>query len=169
MPIQRVIAFINNKYQEYVAKDISTGPADAGQLVALNAAGQLSDTMMPTGFVAEVGTALASEALAAGNWCNVYNNAGTPNVRKADASVAGKQANAFVLGSFANGVTATFYVAGINNAVTGQVAGPVFLSTTPGGSQTTAPTVAGQVAQQIGEAISATQVAFNPMMPLSRA
>lgn len=169
MPIQRVVQFLNNKYQEYVAKDVSAGVGDAGHLVALNSFGQIDNTMMPTGILAEVGTALASEALTAGNFVQVYNNAGVPNVRRADASTVGKQANAFVLSSFASGATATVYVAGINNAVTGQVAGPVFLGTTPGGVQTTAPTVAGQVAQQLGEAISATAISFQPQMPLSRA
>lgn len=169
MPVQRVVQFLAGKYQEYVAKDISAGAADAGQIVALNAAGQVDSTMMPTGILAEVGTALASEALTAGNFVQVYNNAGVANVRRADASTTGKQSNSFVLASFASGATATFYVAGINNAVTGQVPGPVFLSTTPGGVQTTAPTVAGQIAQQVGEAISATAISFQPQMPLSRA
>jgi len=155
---------------EVAANQVSAGAGDAGKIVALDATGRIDTSMMPTGIGADTAAITTSEALAAGDFVNVFNNAGTPNVRKADASVAGKEAMGFVLAAFGAAATATVFFEGTNTQVTGQTAGKVFLSaTTPGKTTSTAPATAGQVVQVVGFATSATTVNCQIELPITLA
>jgi hypothetical protein len=170
MATQRVLAIIGGKVMEYIAAITSSGVASSGQLVALNAAGQVDLTMMPTGIGADVVTVTASEALAAGAFVNIWSNAGVFAARNADGSTTGKEAHGFVLAAVASSGSATVYLSGFNNAVTGQVPGLVFLSaTTAGGSATAGASAAGQTYQQLGMAISPTSIQFDPQASVVRA
>lgn len=139
----------------------SSGAASAGKRVQLNSAGHVDVTMLPSGVGPITATVLTSEALAAGAWVNVYNNAGTANVRNADATTSGKECSGFVLSAFGSGVQATVYSSGLNTAVTGQTPGKIFLSTTAGAGSSTPPAATGNVVQLLGVAISPTSVAYN--------
>ena len=48
MGVQRVLALVGNAIAEYVGLQIGAGAASAGQLVALNAAGAVDVTMLPS-------------------------------------------------------------------------------------------------------------------------
>lgn len=110
---------------------------------------------------------VASEALAAGNIVNVWNDAGTPKVRKADATAVGKEAQGFVLSAVASGATAAVYFSGKNTAVTGLSPGAtLYLGTTPGAVTATAPGAVGNVWQVIGEAYSGTGLNFQKQLPI---
>lgn len=146
-------------------KNTSAGAGDSGKLVALDAAGRIDSTMMPVGIGADTATVTTSEALAAGDWVNIWNNAGA-RVRKADATTSGKHAMGFVLSGYGSAVAATVYFEGTNTSVTGQTPGDVFLSTTAGLGVTTAPSGSGNVVQAIGVATSATSVNFQYNRPL---
>ncbi|QEL64794.1 hypothetical protein OTERR_13180 [Oryzomicrobium terrae] len=148
------------------AKNASAGAADAGKVVQLDSTGRIDNSMMPVGIGADTAIIPASEALAAGDYVNIWNNAGSFNVRKADATTAGKEAHGFVLAAVSNGANATVYFEGSNTQVTGQAAGNVFLSTTPGLGSATAPTGSGNVVQRIGFATSATAVNFQSQTPV---
>jgi hypothetical protein len=138
------------------------GAGDANKIPQLDAGGRLATAMMPTGIAADTAAVVASEALAAGDYVNVWNDGGTPKVRKADGSTTGKEAHGFVIAGFASAATATVYFEGSNNQVTGQTAGNVYLSAaTAGLGTTTAPSTAGQVVQRLGFATSATNVNFD--------
>lgn len=114
---------------------------------------------MPTGIGADVAVVDASENIAAGDFVNIWNDGGAAKVRKADASAAGKEAHGFVLAAVTSGNPATVYFEGTNDQVTGQTAGPVYLSATvPGAATSTPPSTAGQVVQRIGVATSATSI-----------
>ena len=102
--------------------------------------------MMPVGIAADTKAITTSEALAAGDFVNIWNSSGA-KVRKADASVAGKEAHGFVLAAVGSGNPATVYFEGTNTQVTGATPGPVFLSTTPGLSTSTSPSGAGNSLQ----------------------
>lgn len=170
MATQRILAFIAGKIQELIPAASSAGAASAGQVVALNNAGTIDVTMMPSGVGPDTATLPATEAIAAGAYVNVFSNAGVFSVRNADGSTAGKQADGFVLAAIASGGTGTVYLAGINTAVSGQVPGLVYLSASNIGAGATAgATVAGQTYQQLGLAISATAVQFDPQLPIIRA
>lgn len=150
------------------AVQTSTGASDAGKIPALDATGKFDVTMMPVGIAAETDTATASEALSAGDFVNLYAATGF-KVRKADASVAGKYANGFVLAAVSNGAVATVYrISQLNNQRTGMTPGAMqYLSvTTPGAAQETVPTVDGQVIQSLGIASSATSLIFAPSTPV---
>jgi hypothetical protein len=79
-------------------------------------------------------------------------------VRLADATTAGKQAHGFVLSAVTQAANATVYFEGNDNAITGAVAGNVYLSTTPGGFTSTPPATTGNVVQKVGVATSATSI-----------
>lgn len=146
-------------------KNTSAGAGDAGKVVQLDASGRIDNSMMPVGIGADTQTITASEALAAGDWVNIWNSTGA-KVRKADGTSAGKEAHGFVLQAVSNGASATVYFEGTNTAVTGQTPGVVFLGTTAGLGSPTAPSGSGNVVQRIGFATSATTVNFQSQPPV---
>jgi hypothetical protein len=148
----------------------SAGAGNDGDLVALDSTGRIDSSMMPVGIGAETKSVLASENLAAGDWVNLYDNAGTLNVRKADATTDGKPADGFVLAVVASAANATVYTDGINTQVSGLTAGStVFLHTTAGLSTQTAPSTAANAVQRVGKALSATEVVFERGEPVTLA
>lgn len=169
MAIQRVLAIVAGKVQEYVATQVSAGAGSAGAIPALNNSGMLDVSMLPSGVGPDTVTLTASETIAAGAYCNIWSNAGAFAVRNADASTTGKQADGFAVAGITSGASGTIYLAGINTSVTGQVPGLVYLSATAGQGATSGATAAGQTFQQIGLALSATSVQFDPSAPIVRA
>ncbi len=162
MPGNKYVSNSAGELVEVVSLQASAGAGDAGKIPALDVNGRLDVTMMPSGVGAENAVITASEALNAGDFVNVYNNAGTPNCRKADATNPAKKANGFVTAAVASAGAATVYTDGKNTAVTGLTAGDVFLSAvTPGGVAATAPSASGQIAQKLGVAVSATVINSN--------
>ena len=148
----------------------SAGAGSAGRLAALDSAGRLDASMMPTGIGADTAAIVASEALAAGDLVNIWSNGGTANVRKADASTTGKDAHGFVLVAVASAGTATVYFDGTNTQVTGLTPGVQFLSAaTPGKSTGTAPTTSGGIVQRVGFAVSAAALNFQSNNPIGLA
>jgi hypothetical protein len=157
-------------FREVLALVASAGAGDAGKIVALDGTGRLDPSVMPVGIGADTQVVQATEALAAGDWVNIYNVTGNARCRKADATVAGKQADGFVLAAVANAANATIYMEGTNTGVTGQTPGPVYLHTTPGlGVTGPGPAGAGNISQQIGVATSATTVNFSRSQPVTLA
>lgn len=152
---------------EQAASQSSAGAGDAGKIVALGSDGRLDLSMMPTGIGPDTATIVASEALSAGDLVNIWNDAGAFRVRKADASTTGKEAHGFVQSGVAMSANALVYFEGPNTQKTGLTAGVQFLSvTTPGDTQATAPTGAGQIAQRVGFATSATALNFQSFPPI---
>jgi hypothetical protein len=140
------------------------GTAKAGKIVALTAAGVLHNTMMPTGIGPDTANLVAGEALASGDFVNVYEDGGAIKIRKADATTAGKPANGFILASVAADATGLVYFDGNNSSVTGATPGPVYLSTTPGAFSSNLPTATGNMVQPIGFTTAANIVNFQPGM-----
>jgi len=160
---QKFLVLNAGEPEEKAAIQASAGAADAGKVPALDAAGKLDQSMMPTGVGASVETIQASEALGAGDWVNVYLDAGTRKVRKADATSAGKPANGFVKAAVESGANAAVYVDGTNDQLSGLAAGaPYYLDTTAGGEAAAAPSGSGNVVQRLGTAVSATAISFHP-------
>lgn len=143
----------------------SAGAGSAGKIPALDPSGRLDPTMMPAGIGADTSVITTSEALAAGDWVNIWNSTGA-KARKADATVAGKEAHGFVLAAFGSGAAASVYFEGPNTAVTGQTPGVVFLSTTAGQGTAIPPAASGNTVQRIGFATSATSVNFQSSDPV---
>ena len=152
---------------EKSASQTSAGAADAGKIVALGNTGRIDESMMPVGLAADTASIVASEALAAGDLVNIWDDAGTPKARKADASMAGKEAQGFVLSAVSSAASATVYFEGSNTQMTGLLGGKQFLSATvPGKTQSTAPSSTGQLVQVVGFATSATTMNFQSRNPI---
>ena len=169
MPGNKYIAITGTRQGEVAATQVSAGAANANQIVALGPQGVLDQTVMPPGIGPDVQVLPATEALAAGAYINIWSNAGVFSMRNADGSTQGKQADGFVLSNVASGASGTAYLSGINNAVSGQVPGLVFLGSTAGQGSPTPPSSAASTFQQIGLALSATSVQFDPQEPINRA
>ena len=145
----------------------SAGVANAGDIVALDANGKLDLTTMPVGIAPDISVIAASETLAAGDFVSIWNDAGTPKVRKADASAAGKFAHGFVIATVSSGNNANVYFEGANSQVSGQTAGDVFLSaSTPGQATATPPSGTGNVVQRLGVATAATSINVEIQAPV---
>lgn len=147
----------------------SAGAGDAGKPVALDSGGRLDSSMMPVGIGAETKTIEASENLAAGDLVNIYDNTGV-FCRKADAS-NGRRAGGFVLASVTSGQSATVYCEGAITGLTSLTPGaPYYLSGgTAGAATATAPTTSGHIVQEIGIAVSTTEISFEPQRPVTLA
>lgn len=145
----------------------SAGAGNAGDIVALDNTGKLDESLMPTGIAADVSTVAASENLSAGDFVNIYNDAGTAKCRKADGSSTGKFAHGFVLAAVTSGDDAVVYHEGTNDEVSGQTAGDTFLSAaTAGLAVSTAPSGTGNVVQRLGVAVSATAINVEIQQPI---
>ena len=169
MAAKKFLRLVNGVLTEIFGVQTSAGAANAGDLVALDNSGRIDNSMMPVGIGTDTATITASETLAAGNWVNVWNDAGVAKVRKADATTAGKEAHGFVLSAVASGNPATVYFEGTNTQVAGQTPGPVYLQTTAGAGGAAVPSASGNVVQQIGVAVSTTTVNFERGAPVTLA
>lgn len=166
-----------NKYLNLVAGVLtqiealvtSAGAGDAGKLVALDGAGKLDSSVMPTGIGADTATIQASEDLAAGDVVNIHDATGA-RVRKADAS-NGRRVDGFVLSSVTSGQNATVYFEGAITGLTGLTVGATYyLSGASAGTVTsTAPSTATHIVQEVGRAVSSSRIAFEPQQPVTLA
>ena len=146
---------------------VSVGAGSSGKIVALDGAGKLDLTVMPTGVAPSVVSVATSENLAAGDLVNIWSNGGVPTARKADAS-NGRQAVGFVIAGSTSPNNATVYLESSITGLTGLTPGsPYFLSgTTAGAITATAPTTAGFLCQMVGWAINTTTLSFEPALPI---
>lgn len=108
---------------------------------------------------------IASEALSAGNLINVHASSGA-KIRKANATATGKRADGFILAAIANGASGRAYlgpglITGLSSLTPGAI---YYLDTTGGGITATAPSAAGNVVQEVGIALSATELLFAPQV-----
>jgi hypothetical protein len=166
----KYLALASGTATEVASANSSAGAADANKIVSLNASGVIDATMISGGGGSALTTTVTtSEALAAGDFVNLFNSSGL-KAQKANATTAAKRAHGYVLAAFGSGASATVYTNSINTAVTGQTVGAdVFLSTTAGGATGTAPSTTGNIVQPIGVALSATSVLFEPQTPVTLA
>lgn len=92
----------SGKIAEKESTTVSTGVADAGDIVSLGADGKLDDTVLPAGVGPDVVVGTSTEALTSGNYVNLFNNGGSLGVRKADAT-NGRDAHGYLIESYASG------------------------------------------------------------------
>jgi len=176
MAIKRYLALdSSNDMTEQIPITTSTGPSDGGKVVAtLESTGRFDLTVMPAEIAPEVVDAVASEALAAGDFVNLWSDAGVLSARKADASGGvGKKADGYTLDAVLDEGTARVYKNGINDQRSGLTVGVEYYlsNTVPGGllAKGSAPTTATHILQRIGIAKSATEIFVEIENPIIRA
>lgn len=158
---------------EVVLKDVgvnaSAGAADADKAVVTGADGKVDLTLLPDGIGDDAVLYPASENLSAGNLVNVWDDAGTFKVRKADATTNGKPCHGFVKGAATSGTQVKVFFDGSITGVSGVTAGDLFLSTTAGGFTATPPATTGNIVQKIGFGMNATTISFEAGMTVKLA
>lgn len=163
MAAQRFLTRAGGKTKQAQGKAVSTGAADAGALVALDDSGKLDESVMPLGIGVQVNILPASEALDAGDFVNIFDDAGTAKVRKADNS-NGRSADGFVTEAVSSAGDATVHpLDGVNAAMTALQPGKEYWLGTAGDVievplDETDPLNANKVSQQLGKALSATEL-----------
>lgn len=152
---------VNGTIESVAAVVSSGGAADAGKAVALGNDGKLDITVMPDGLGQETRVLEAAETLDAGDFVNIFDDAGTTKVRKANATDTTKPANGFVKTGVAQGANATVYKEGQNDALTGLTIGTKYFLSTIGGQITpVAPNASGTIIQFINIATDTSLIRF---------
>jgi hypothetical protein len=153
------IQLVNGKLTQVEGTVVSAGAGNAGDIPALDSSGKLDVSVLPTGVGPNVKVILASENIGAGKYINIYDNAGTENVRLADNSNS-REAHGFLLDAVTSGNNATVYFEGTNNDLSGLTPGARQYLGTAGGVTATPPTFGGgaQISQLVGIAISPTEI-----------
>jgi len=159
-----VLQLIAGVITRVIPNSTSAGAADAGKTVQLDASGKLDTTLLPAAALLsnEDYSFVAFEALSAGDLINVFDNAGTPNIRKADATDATKPPMGFVQTAISIGASGTARLGnGVITGLTGLTTGSkYYLSTTPGAITTIAPSTVGNVVYPVGRAKSTTEFTY---------
>lgn len=108
-------------------------------------------------------TMTASEALSAANFVNIHNSSGA-KIRKANATDDTKPVNGFVPAGIANGASGTMIAPGrVITGLSGLTPGSAYYLDTTGGAITaTPPSGSGNLVQEVGVALSATDLLFTP-------
>ncbi len=158
MAAKKYIELLNGKLKQKQATVVSSGPANDGDLPALDSNGKLDPSVMPVGIGADVAVLPASENLGAGDYVNIWDDAGTPRVRLADNSNS-RDAHGFVKDAVTSGNNATIYFEGSNDDLAGLTAGSRYYLDTAGGVTATPPAApAAQISQLVGYAVNATTI-----------
>lgn len=138
----------------------SAGAGNDGDFVSLDAAGKLDASLMPVGVGPDVTNLVSSENLAAGDYVNLFDDAGTMKARLADNS-NGRPAHGFVKDSVTAPATVNVFYEGSNSDLSGLTKGErIYLGVTGGVIETPLVPVTdvGKTHQYLGLAISATEV-----------
>lgn len=163
MPAQKFIARVAGKLKQITATIVSAGAADADKIPALGSNGRLDLTVMPVGIGPATQSVVASEALGAGKFVNLWSDAGTLKARLADNS-NGRPANGFVVSAVSSAASALVYpLDSPNTALSGLTVGGEYWLGTAGGVIATPLDAASDVNtnridQYLGLAKSATEL-----------
>jgi hypothetical protein len=158
---QGFLARVAGKTRQIFATVVSLGAASAGDVVGLGADGRLDASVLPAGIGANVVQAVASEAIGAGKFVELFDDAGVLKMRLADNS-NGRPAWGYVKGAVALAASGAAYRLNTVNAnLSGLTAGADYWLGTAGGVVDTPldPAVdIGELDQYLGRASSATEL-----------
>lgn len=150
---------INGRDTQVNPISTSAGAAQAGKIPKTNADGYLDASLMPPEVLStNIKMILSAEAISAGKYVNIYDDAGTPKVRLADAT-NDRPAHGFVRDAFISGAQAKVVFEGKNDDLTALVAGSrVFLGAAGGVTVTPPSAPTSLISQLLGVAISSTEI-----------
>lgn len=152
------------KYLKELSGEIAEkAPAQTGgggseeQIIATGTDGLIDPSLLPPGAGPDLIIIEAFEILAAGDFVNIFDDAGTPKVRKAIAET-GKDADGFVLLGVAAAASASVFLEGRNTALSALTIGAKYwLSDAAAGTVVaTAPSASAKKVQLLGKAYLST-------------
>ena len=161
----RFIDYVNGVLKQIVPISSTSGVTDASKIVQTGADGRLDASLMPPSITGQVKVLPASEALTAGELVNIWSDAGTIKVRKADASNS-RLAVGYVAAGVLSGADASIYVEGIMTGLTGFVPGLAWLGDAGAITQTPPSSGSGGISQIVGTCLSATEMEFEANDPI---
>lgn len=166
----KFLDIVNGVLTQIQAINSSAGAGDADKIIRLDAAGKMNANMLPAGVGADTKTIATSETLSGADIVNVWDNTGEA-VRKADATAANKyRAVGFVLAGWTHPDNAEVFFEGTITGLSSLTIGATYyLSETAGTITTTVPTTSGAIVQEVGVAVSATELSFEPSKPVTLA
>lgn len=166
---QGFIDLVNGKLKRVLAIVTSGGVGDAGKIPALGSDGKLHDSFLPAGIGANVAVAVASEAIGAGKFVELFSDAGTWKMRLADNS-NGRAAWGYVRTAVDADATGTAYrLNTVNASLSGLTPGSDYWLGTAGGVISTPldpETDTGALSQHLGRAASATELVTVEVSPV---
>ena len=172
MSAKKFLRLIAGQLSEAFGVTSSSGASNDGDIPALDSTGRIDMSMMPVGVGPDTLTITASENLTTGAFVNVWNSGGTgpaqQSVQNADAAL-GRRAVGFVLAPVSTGQPALVYFGGPNTSLVGLTPGTIYYLGTAGTSSPTAPSTPGYLSQEVGEAISTSEIDFKPTKPITLA
>lgn len=145
----------NGRTTEKEAITSSAGAADSGKLVGLDGGGRLDPSVMPVGIGADVKALELTEDVSAGDYVNIFDDAGTPKARLADQS-NDRAAHGFVKAAGLTGETVNVFFEGPNSGLSSLTAGARYYLASNGDITNSAP--AAGLLQFLGVAIDDTQI-----------
>lgn len=154
----RFLTKIASGVEQLVSAIASTaGVADAGKILETDANGLIDPSFFPPGIADNVFTAIAGEALTAGDF--VYVDA-AGEVFKADNGSITTEAIGFVTAGFGLGATATVFTSGINDQVTTTAGTRYFLGSAGAATATPPAFSVGDICQNLGVAREDNTIVF---------
>jgi hypothetical protein len=156
------LALVSGRISEVLGLTSSSGAGDAGKFVQTDSDGRLNSSLMPPGITADQKTGLASGTVTAKDLVAIELTTGA--ITRASAASGGNQASGFAQAGAANGASVTAQLEGIITGLTGLTPGArYYLSdSTPGGITATPVSGTGKIHQYVGQALSATELNFEP-------
>lgn len=167
---QGFLDLVGGKLKRVMAIVTSAGAGDAGKIPALGSDGKLHESFMPAGIGANVVVAVASEAIGAGKFFDLFSDAGTIKMRLADNS-NGRPAWGYVRTAVEADASGTGYRLNTANAsLSGLTVGADYWLGTAGGVISTPldpDTDVGKLSQYLGKASSATELVTAEFAPVT--
>lgn len=159
---------LNGEIEQFNPIEISTGSGDAGKIFKLRSDGKIDESLLPPGITPDLDTFIAFENIAAGDFVNIFSDAGVAKIRKADASTISKKAYGYVLIAVTTGNIGFVYYDDKNNQLSLLAGGTeYFLSATvPGGITSIEPSTTGFISQKVGIASSVNSMHVNIQRPI---
>jgi len=132
----------------------TTGAPDANKIIRTGSDGKIDSSFIPD---LDVNVIEASEALSAGDFCNIWNDGGTVKIRLADAT-NDRRAHGFVSAAVSSGANGTLLREGTNSNLSSLTVASRYYLNTVGGVTATAKTANGEIHQYLGTANSTTEL-----------
>lgn len=195
----KYIRLNNGQLAELEATVTSAGAGDAGEIVALDTNGRLTESVMSA--------ALVNASAGAGDAGKIVKLDGSGKIDTsmmpigvgADAATVtasetltagdlvnlwddsgtikarkadasnGRRADGFAIAGITSGASGTIYFEGSNTGVSGLTLGAVYYLSTSGAISATAPSTTGHIVQEVGKARGAAALVFEPQQPITLA